>query len=139
MSSIVLSFLLLLATTTTAPQPASRTQEAALDQEFELKFGQQVSIKEEGLKISFSNIAEDSRCPTGVQCIWAGNARVVLKLNKARRRSTVMSLNTGVEPKQKSYGGYEVKLVELNPYPKEGAPIRKRNYVAKLVVSRTSP
>jgi hypothetical protein len=138
MSSIVLSFFFLLATTT-APQPASRTQEAALGQEFELKFGQQVSIKEEGLKISFSQVAEDSRCPTGVQCIWAGNARVVLKLNKARRRSTVMSLNTGVEPKQKSYGGYEVKLLELNPYPKEGAPIRKRNYVAKLVVSRKSP
>jgi hypothetical protein len=138
MSSIVLSFFFLLATTT-APQPAIRTQEAALDQEFELKFGQQVSIKEEGLKISFSQVAEDSRCPTGVQCIWAGNARVVLKLNKARRRSTVMSLNTGVEPKQKSYGGYEVKLLELNPYPKEGAPIRKRNYVAKLVVSRKSP
>ncbi len=135
MTSAILSFLFFFAATT-VPQPASLTKEARLDQEFEIKLGQEVWIKKEGLKISFSNVAEDSRCPTGVDCIWAGNGKVVLKLSKTRRRAVWMNLNTGVDPKQDAYRDYEIKLVSLNPYPKKDVKIRKREYVATLVVSR---
>jgi hypothetical protein len=135
MTSAILSFLLFFAATT-APQPASLTKEARLDQEFEIKLGQEVWIKREGLKISFSNVTEDSRCPTGVDCIWAGNGKVMLKLSKARKRAAWMNLNTGVDPKQDDYRGYEIKLVSLNPYPKKDTKIKKRDYVATLVVSR---
>lgn len=134
MTSAILSFLFLFAVATTASQPI--TKEAALDQEFEIKLGQQVSIKREGLKISFSNVTEDSRCPTGVDCIWAGNGKVVLKLSKVRKRTAWMTLNTGVDPKQDDYREYDIKLVNLNPYPKKDSKIKKRDYVATLVVSR---
>lgn len=133
MTSAIISFLFLFAATTASPPV---TKEAALDQEFEIKLGQQVSIKKEGLKISFSNVSEDSRCPTGVDCIWAGNGKVVLKLSKARKRAAWMTLNTGVDPKQDDYREYDVKLVNLNPYPKKDSKIKKRDYVATLVVSR---
>ncbi len=135
MTSAILSFLFLFVATT-VPQPASLTKEARLDQEFEIKLGQEVWIKKEGLKVSFSNVTEDSRCPTGVDCIWAGNGKVVLKLSKVRKRTAWMNLNTGVDPKQDDYRGYEIKLVSLNPYPKKDAKIKKRDYVATLVVSR---
>ena len=138
MTSAILSFLFLFAAAAPGADRAAAT-DAGLDQEFEIKFGRQVLIRGEGLRISFSNVAEDSRCPEGVQCIWAGNGRVVLKLSRARRRPASLRLNTGMDPRQSSYGGYEVKLVGLNPYPKEGAAIRKRDYVATLVVTRKSP
>ena len=135
MISAFLSFLFLF-TTAGAAQPVSSVKDAALDQEFEIKVGQQVMIKHEGLKISFSYVAEDSRCPEGVTCVWAGNAKVVLRVSKARRRSATMRLNTNLDPKQDAYGGYDVKLVGLSPHPKKNVPIRKKNYVATLIVSR---
>ena len=139
MTSAILSVLFLFAVATAPPTPASATKEAALDHEFEIKFGQQVAIKGERLRIDFSRVAEDSRCPEGVQCIWAGNGKIILRLTKVGRRSANLTLNTNLDPKQNSYRGYEVKLVGLNPYPKQGAPIRKRDYVATVVVSRKSP
>lgn len=134
MTYAIFSFLFIF--TTALAQPASVVKEAALDQEFELRVGQQVSIKKEGLRVTFSFVAEDSRCPEGVTCVWAGNGKVVLRLSKAGKRSGTMSLNTGVDPKQDAYRGYEVKLVSLNPYPKKNMPIKKKDYVARLVVSR---
>lgn len=136
MASAILSFLFLFTATAATAQPVSSVKDATLDHEFEIKIGQQVSIKNEGLKISFSYVAEDSRCPEGVQCIWAGNGKVVLRVSKARRRSATMRLNTNVDPKEAAYREYEVKLVSLNPYPKKDVPIKKKNYVATLVVSR---
>ena len=133
-TSAILSFLVFFAATTA--DPLSGTKEAALNEEFEIKFGQQVSIKKEGLKISFSSVAEDSRCPTGVDCIWAGNGKVVLKLSKWRKRTALMNLNTGVDPKQDDYREYDIKLVSLNPYPAKDVNIKKREYVATLVVSK---
>jgi hypothetical protein len=135
MASALLPLLFIL-TSALAPSSATRPQAVALDQEFDIKVGEQVLIENERLRVSFSRVAEDSRCPEGVQCVWAGNARILLKLTKARRRSGSVHLNTGVDPKLASYRGYEVKLVKLEPYPKEGGRIRKRQYVATLIVSR---
>ena len=134
MLSIFLPFLLIL--TSAFAQPVSRVKEAVLNQEFELKLGQQVLIENERLKISFIGVTEDSRCPEGVQCVWAGNGKVVLRLSKVRKRATMMKLNTGVDPKQNAYQGYDVKLVSLNPYPKKDVKIKIREYVVTLVVSK---
>jgi hypothetical protein len=132
MTAAILPFLFIL-TSALAPVAA---RDAALDQEFEIRVGQWVTIEGERLRVTFSRVAEDSRCPEGVQCVWAGNAKVVLKLSKARRRASTMSLNTGLDPRQAAYRGYEVRLVKLDPYPKENRHIRRRDYVATLVVSR---
>jgi hypothetical protein len=135
MTSAIFSFMFIF--TTAFVQPVSSVKkEAALDQEFEIKLGQQVSIEHEGLKVSFSYVAEDSRCPEGVQCVWAGNGKVVLKLSKQRKRSAVMRLNTNLEPNHAAYRDYDVKLVGLNPHPKKDEKIKKRDYVATLIVSR---
>ncbi|HJU57087.1 MAG TPA: hypothetical protein VJ715_21050 [Pyrinomonadaceae bacterium] len=134
MTAAILPFLFIL-TSALAP-PAAVPADVTLDREFELRSGRSVRIEGERLTVTFNRVVEDSRCPQGVQCVWAGNAKVMLRLSKARRRASTMSLNTGLDPKQAAYRGYEVRLVKLDPYPKEGKTIRKRDYVATLVVSR---
>jgi hypothetical protein len=134
MTAAILPFLFIL-TSALAP-PATPVKDVELDKEFDIRVGQWVTVEGERLRVTFNSVAEDSRCPEGVQCVWAGNAKVVLRLSKARKRASTMSLNTGVDPKQGTYRGYEVKLVKLDPYPKEGRRIRRRDYVATLVVSR---
>jgi hypothetical protein len=131
MKLAILSILLVFTTALAQPVDAKKV---ALNQEFEIKVGETVSV--EGLKISFGTVAEDSRCPEGVKCVWAGNAKVILKLSKGRRRASQINLNTGIEPKHNLYYGYDIKLVKLNPYPKMNERIKGSDYVATLVVSR---
>jgi hypothetical protein len=138
MTSAILSFLFLFtAATTAAATPQRVTKDVALDKEFEIKFDQEVRIKKEGLRIIFSSVAEDSRCPTGVECVWAGNGKIVLFIKNSRRRAYYIKLNTGVEPKHDNFiMKYDIKLVSLSPYPKKDVKIKNKDYVATLVVSR---
>jgi hypothetical protein len=109
---------------------------APLNQEFGIMLGDTVWIQDELLRIDFQRVVEDSRCPEGVTCVWAGNAKVALRVMKARRSSQTMMLNTMLNPKQGSYRGYEVRLVKLEPPRKKGVRLRRREYVATLVVTR---
>lgn len=119
-----------------AGSSASDDRMASLNKEFEITLGENVWIQNELLKVNFQSVAEDSRCPEGVNCIWAGNGKIVLRVMKARRRPGTMMLNTMLEPKQSSYQGYEIKLVKLDPYPKKDVRISKNDYVATLIVTR---
>lgn len=132
---LLVSFFLLPFLTSFA-EPSRRVKQAQLGKEFTLKVGEQAHIKEAGLKITFSTVAEDSRCPQGVNCIWAGNGRVVLKASRGRSKAADVQVNTEIEPKRDRVGEYEVRLVNLNPYPKEGTPIKRGEYVATLVVAK---
>jgi hypothetical protein len=132
MKLAILSLLLIF--TSALALPASDIKQVALNQEFEIKVGERVSV--EGLKISFEMVKEDSRCPADVTCVWAGNAKVLLKFSKAGRGAANVLLNTGLEPKGKLYYGYNVKLVSLNPHLKKGEKIKGSDYVATLVVTR---
>jgi hypothetical protein len=104
--------------------------------EFDLKAGSQAIVKEAGLKITFVELVEDSRCPEGVTCIWAGNGRIKVSVRKGGHNSVSFELNTMTEPKSFAYRGYEILLVRLAPYPKNNVEIRKRDYVATLKVTK---
>lgn len=107
-----------------------------MQQEFDLRAGRQATIKDAGLSITFVELIEDSRCPEGVDCIWAGNGEITLFLKKGRHKSVIFKLNTTSEPKSFTYQGYEISLVKLAPYPKIDVKINKGDYVATLVVKR---
>lgn len=116
-------------------EPPRKAKRAALGQEFTLKVGQQVTIEETGLHISFTAVTEDSRCPKGVDCIWAGNGKIIIKV-KGQGKPTELELNTGRGPKEQHFRGYDIKLVQLNPYPESKSPIKHGSYAVTLVVSK---
>jgi hypothetical protein len=117
-------------------EPPNKVKRVSLDKEFTIRVGEQVVIQEAGLKISFSAVKEDSRCPTGVNCIWAGNGKIIVHVSKTGRKAADIELNTGVEPKHQSYREYDIKLVGLNPYPKKDVKTNRGDYVATIVVSK---
>jgi hypothetical protein len=133
--NLVVSFFLFLLMTGWS-MPSHKVKRAALGQEFTLRVGEQVQIKETGLKISFSAVTEDSRCPKGVDCIWAGNGKVVVQINVGRAKSAEIEVNTNVEPKQSRFQEYSIKLVSLNPYPHKDVKIKRSDYVVTLVVNK---
>lgn len=54
--------------------------EVPLDQDFELALGRTVSIAGTPQRVTFEAVPEDSRCPIDAVCVWAGNARVSLRV-----------------------------------------------------------
>ncbi len=106
------------------------------DREVTLKVGQQTSVDRGNLLISLKELAEDSRCPLGVVCIWAGNGAVVLKLQTADQVEVDVTLNTGLKPQKVIFEEYEIALKELEPYPVENVVVDPNDYKATLSIAK---
>lgn len=128
----------------TAPIEASAipataaSSSVSLDTPFELRAGQTAVVSGEALSVTFESVPEDSRCPTGVQCVWAGNAVVRVVLSQGGKAAGV-ELNTNLEPKTATYLNYTIELVSLAPYPSaKGGPIAQSQYRATFIVRKTA-
>jgi hypothetical protein len=101
-----------------------------------VRAGQQVSVAAYKLRILFVAVREDSRCPEGVQCVWAGNARVALTLSGAGARTASVELNTMTAPREIAYANYTIRLISLAPRPVQDGRPKARDYVATFVISK---
>ena len=111
--------------------------QARMGHEFKIKVGQLIKIEGEDLQIRFKAVAQDSRCPADVNCVWAGNAEVALDLLEGKC-TTTLTLNThdSNAPEKGKAGRYGLKLVKLDPYPRSDRKIAPDDYVATLMVSK---
>ena len=88
-----------------------------------------------GIRIKFVELVEDSRCPTDTNCIWAGNAKIKVRITK-NGRSKDLEMNTGPDPTEVFFAGYSFRLVGLTPEPRSNIRINRNGYVAKIGVQR---
>lgn len=107
-----------------------------LDQDFELGLGQTVAIAGTTQTVTFEAVPEDSRCPIDAVCVWAGNARVSLRVTQAGTDSSI-ALNTGSEPRSVAVGSIRLELRGLGPAPRAANSTPPEQYRATLRVSRT--
>ena len=136
----ILVFALLLSATAcmTPSQPGTPgtltpTIQAEVGREFDIAVGQEAKLQGSNVVIRFRGVTNDSRCPSDVQCVWAGNAVAGFDLSGAGQSDA--SLNTTLDPKSVSYAGYTIALVGLKPTPKSGSTIPALEYVATLRVN----
>lgn len=80
-----------------------------------------ITLPDSKTKVTFASVAEDSRCPEDVTCVWEGIAIVDLKLVNGSETRTVQLATKDFEPKnvKKSfqYHGYTISLADVKPYP----------------------
>ena len=100
-----------------------------------LKAGKKITAKKSKLKIKFISVTEDSRCPEGVNCIWAGNAKVKVEVIGARS-TRVFEFNTTVGQRGDQFDVWAITIDSLTPYPKSGVTIDPKKYVAKFTIVR---
>ena len=127
--------LLLIMLLGSAQDPGSNSK-VDLAEEFKIKNGEEVVVRGEKLRITFSSVFSESRCPIGVDCVWVGNAAIAIEVAKKNKKQVVAMLNTFLEPKEIAYRGFKIKLVALNPYPDFRQPIDPKDYVATMVVTK---
>lgn len=100
-------------------------------EQFELKIGDSAIFPSAAFTVTFEDIEEDSRCPVDAQCVWSGNARILVQVN-----GTNEILNTHIDSKNITIAGMKLELLSLMPYPNIDRPINRKDYTATLLISR---
>jgi hypothetical protein len=103
---------------------ASETQ--AAEHTLVLMHGRPGEIPSEALTLALTSI-KDGRCPTEVQCLWAGHATVNLQVSKAGLAPQTVTIGTPAPasmgfPGEASYEGYRIRLIRLEPWNTQDGP-----------------
>ncbi len=111
--------------------PASSSQPA----ETELRFDQVVAHQD--IEMRWLEL-QDSRCPTGVVCIWAGQIVVTLEVTRGEDEAVEVELVNKLrgEPDPARAFDYELRLLGVDPHPKEGVTPEREDYVARIEISQ---
>jgi hypothetical protein len=89
-------------------------------QSIQLAEGEYAQVNDSPVTLQFVR-ANDSRCPSDVVCVSAGEALITLAFNGAGAEKT--DTLRIVKPKLASYGGYLFEASDLQPYPKSQGQI----------------
>lgn len=110
--------------------------EAQTIQQQKVQIHKQKKFSRSNLTVKFVSLEEDSRCPVGTNCIWAGNAKIKVEISNRGRNKQTFEMNTNLGAKGATYDGYQIELVSLIPAPRKNVRINKNGYVATFAVSR---
>ena len=105
-----------------SPLPAAGTLTLAV--------GQSVLVAP-SIFLKVEKIVSDSRCPTGVTCVWAGETDIALSL-KSGSDSEVFRLSDSA--RSKTINGLRFTLVSVDPYPRAEASIPVAAYRISIQV-----
>ncbi|MDQ3132581.1 MAG: hypothetical protein M3Q99_17680 [Acidobacteriota bacterium] len=111
--------------------------QAQTNQEVKLLINKQKIVTKDKLTIKFVSLVEDSRCPTDTNCIWAGNAKITIKVSKGKSAAKTFEINTNLEPQIVTFADYEIRLKNLTPSPATNIRINRNGYAATFIVSKT--
>lgn len=109
----------------TTTQQATIVNETPLKKEGKIIYfreGENKFLQEFQMNVTFKNIAEDSRCPEGTQCVWAGVAVANIELMSTTSRPMTLQFSTAEVKgkdyhKTQSFNGYTISLKEITPHP----------------------
>ncbi|MCJ7935087.1 MAG: hypothetical protein MUW56_16060 [Chryseobacterium sp.] len=135
-------------TETKASEMSSNTKSTnASDQKGDIIYfseGENKFLKEYEMNVTFKGISEDSRCPEGVNCIWAGVAVAQVEVMGTTTRPMILNL-ASMDHQAKNYhqsadfNGYTITLQDVAPYPQaaEGTKALGGKYKIGITIKKT--
>ena len=103
--------------------------------EVKVQVNKQARVSGTKFTVKFLELVEDSRCPTGTNCIWAGNAKIKVQITKNGKSPKILELNSN-GPETVAFEGHTFKLKALTPHPATNIRINRNGYVATVVVEQ---
>jgi hypothetical protein len=131
--TITTIFAVLLSLTAMSVAAAAQT-----DRTLTLRVGDQKKVTDEKLKIRFAEVVEDSRCPKGANCVWAGNAKMKITYRVGNGAEESVEINTSTGRTGFRAGNYAFTFVSLTEKPAQGrgAGVRPRLVLSYRRISR---
>jgi hypothetical protein len=109
---------------------------APWDAPFTLQIGAATRVGGE-VTLRFIDVTNDSRCPSGVQCIVAGEAKVLLHLTDPTGSVHQIELTTPGPGDSSAAAGYEVEIMSLDPGPPPVDGVDKSDYVGTFRIPQS--
>jgi hypothetical protein len=129
MKTIFLTLILMLVFGSVMQLQAQTSERASV------RINKQKKLSKSKLTIKFLELVEDSRCPEGTNCVWAGNAKIKVKIT-SRRGTETFEINTNMGAKGATFDGYAINLESLTPSPKVNARLNRNAYTATFSVKK---
>jgi len=106
-----------------------------LGREFTLAVGQS-AVVDDDVRLTLKSVADDSRCPVDVTCVWEGDAKVSVEVITPTPRAEHELHTSSRFDREAKHGAYRVTLVKLEPAPRSTTTISSGDYRATFVVVR---
>ncbi len=126
------------------PEESEQPIAAQLSEPFWLGYRESAELDDGNLRVRFQELAEDSRCPSDVVCVWEGRARIAFDVWVGT--NPVLSVELGLRGGQEGGGAFEgdgvetpsyrFRLRDLTPYPISVAVSDIEEYSALLWIDR---
>lgn len=110
--------------------------QAQTTQQLNLQVGAQKKAFKNKITVQFIEVVEDSRCPEDVDCVWAGNAKVKIKVRKRGGVWKTFEVNSAIAPQTVEFEGYEIKMTNLTPAPRSNIRINRNGYIATFAMRK---
>jgi len=85
-------------------------------------------IKLDGIEITFLKVLEDSRCPRNVECIRAGEAKVLVSIKSEEGEAVekTLAIKNGLAAIAGLFMDKELQFLQLTPYPDANISVADR-------------
>jgi hypothetical protein len=105
------------------------------------RYGEELDLKQHIIYTAEDNLLEieidkitDSRCPTGVVCVWQGEARVSIQTKgKSTGKITLSTYNNLTDTLESTWS---FRLLDVKPYPVYQQPVDSNKIVITMVIDR---
>lgn len=114
---------------------------SAQNNEGYLKITPKSCTKKKGSSLVLKEVLSDSRCPEGVNCIWAGEIKVVVAVYQDRKfvkDETVTISGSNSQENKTWFAQYlpvekrNIKSIIVAPRAKEGVKIKPKDYYIRI-------
>jgi hypothetical protein len=105
----------------------------------EIKITPKKCLPKKGIHLRLKNVFDDSRCPEGVTCIWAGEVSVTIEVynNKKFVEEKAMVFNTKNRDENlkwfEKYYQKKIKSIGVFPHPKDRVTIQPKKQFVKII------
>ncbi len=93
-----------------------------------------------GFQLVLNSVSNDSRCPEGTNCIWAGEVTIIISVYNAAKLSETKTLVLSSKNLQenliwfqKQYPNQKIKSFSVLPYPKSDVVLDPKDYFIKII------
>lgn len=134
----VLLFAVLALAVACKKKPKAGYSTVKLDDFFELKMNQSAAVTDNDLKLTFTGVPEDSRCPKFTNCIQEGQVRLTLTAVIGGKSQTVEFTRKPSDkgPTTVAVEKFKIQLYDVQPYPESGKKIKLEDYTARMAVRK---
>lgn len=104
----------------------------------EIKITPKKCIPKKGYHLKLKSVFDDSRCPQGVTCIWAGEVSAMIEIYKDKKFVEEKTITFNSKNKEENnvffekYYSKKIQSISVEPYPKDGVKVQPKKQFIKI-------